>query len=117
MQHTSSKAKATKHKKSTAKKTARKLSAKKLASRKGPAKSATEYPIGTRRKGLDKNMWIVKESGKSQRWVRVTSNVSAKKKNLQSDENYDEWASAGSMLEMMHDALKRRKTKTPKRKL
>jgi len=60
-------------KKISARKTStRKLSAKKIAARKAPTRSATEFSIGTQRKGNDGNQWIVKKVGKSQRWIKVS---------------------------------------------
>uniref|UniRef100_A0A6C0LJH8 Uncharacterized protein n=1 Tax=viral metagenome TaxID=1070528 RepID=A0A6C0LJH8_9ZZZZ len=38
--------------------------------RKSPAESATCFKVGTKRKGLDGNMWQIRKSGKSQRWVK-----------------------------------------------
>ena len=51
------------------KKTTRKASAKKKTGRKAPTISATRRKIGTRMRGNDGNMWQVKKSGKSQRWM------------------------------------------------
>ena len=51
--------------------TKKRLSAKKVATRKGPAKSATSVAIGTKEKGLDGLMWVVKSAGSSRRWMRV----------------------------------------------
>ena len=51
------------------KKTTRKASAKKKTGRKAPTISATKRKIGTRMRGNDGNMWQVKKSGKSQRWM------------------------------------------------
>jgi hypothetical protein len=43
---------------------------KKKTGRKAPTISATRRKIGTRMRGNDGNMWEVKRSGKSQRWIR-----------------------------------------------
>jgi hypothetical protein len=66
----------TKSKPKTAKKTttrkAKPKAAKKLTAktgRKAPTLSATKRKIGTRMRGNDGNMWQVKKSGKSQRWM------------------------------------------------
>ena len=40
-------------------------------SRKSPTESATTYRIGTIKKGNDGNDWVVKKSGKNQRWFRT----------------------------------------------
>jgi len=42
-----------------------------LKKRKGPNTSATSFNLGTRKKGNDGKMWIVKRSGQSRRWVRA----------------------------------------------
>lgn len=42
--------------------------------RKAPEISATRRKIGTRMRGNDGNMWEVKPSGKSQRWIRGAEN-------------------------------------------
>lgn len=39
--------------------------------RKGPSASATDYSVGTVRKGLDGNMWQVVYAGSSRRWKRL----------------------------------------------
>ncbi len=42
----------------------------KYKGRKGPAISATSVKRGTRRRGNDGKMWVVRKSGKSQRWFK-----------------------------------------------
>ena len=62
------KAKKTTTRKSPAKKGKAKTT-KKTVGRKAPTISATRRKIGTRMRGNDGNMWEVKKSGKSQRWI------------------------------------------------
>ena len=58
-----------KAKKTTTRKSKPKPKAKAKTGRKAPTISATKRKIGTRMRGNDGNMWQVKKSGKSQRWM------------------------------------------------
>ena len=46
--------------------------------RKGPSQSATQFDVGTRRKGGDGNMWKVVESGETKRWKKQTKKLQHK---------------------------------------
>lgn len=52
-----------------------------MDTRKSPIQSATLYKVGTKKKGLDGNIWIIKETvNKTKRWVKYkVSGVSTKK--------------------------------------
>ena len=49
----------------------------KYKGRKGPAISATSVKRGTRRRGNDGKMWVVRKSGKSQRWFKDAESFEA----------------------------------------
>lgn len=40
--------------------------------RPSPSESATSFPVGTKRKGNDGNMWIVIKTNNSKRWKKIT---------------------------------------------
>ena len=45
-----------------------------MSTRKSPKQSATLYKVGTKKKGLDGNMWIITEtSNKTKRWVKFNN--------------------------------------------
>ena len=51
-----------------------------LKTRKSPSESATQFNIGTRKKGNDGNMWeIVKNINGVKRWSKVTKKNTTKK--------------------------------------
>ena len=59
-------------------KTTKKSKAKAKTGRKAPTISATRRKIGTRMRGNDGNMWEVKKSGKSQRWMAGAEGINKK---------------------------------------
>jgi hypothetical protein len=48
--------------------------------RKSPGVSATKFPVGTVKKGLDGNNWIIIKTSKSNRWKRLSAFGKVKKK-------------------------------------
>ena len=49
--------------------------------RKSPGVSAKNFPIGTVKKGLDNNNWVIVKVGNSQRWKRISSFGKKKRQN------------------------------------
>ena len=46
--------------------------------RKAPKESATNFSVGTKKKGLDGNMYVVKQFSNSQRWVKLQTQPKGK---------------------------------------
>ena len=43
--------------------------------RKGPTASATAFSVGTKKKGNDGNMWVVKKASNGvKRWIKIINN-------------------------------------------
>ena len=54
-----------------------------MSSRKSPTQSATTYKVGTIKKGLDGNMWEIKETeNQVKRWVKVNKSNSKKQSKI-----------------------------------
>lgn len=50
--------------------------------RKGPSESATKFPVGTKKKGNDGNIWIIiKTKTGNHRWKKLNNNISKKNTN------------------------------------
>jgi len=46
--------------------------------RQSPKESATKFPVGTKKKGIDGNMYIVKQFSNSQRWIKLQTQPKGK---------------------------------------
>ena len=62
--------------------------------RKSPGVSATKFPIGTVKKGLDGNNWVIKQaSNRTKRWVKVNS--FGKRKSKSDNAHYTKYTPGG----------------------
>jgi hypothetical protein len=47
--------------------------------RQGPSESATTFPVGTKKRGNDGNMWVIIQTKNSKRWSKVSKTKKTKK--------------------------------------